>query len=159
MPWKAEAQLHQPRDLGTRWWQDVSFALRPHYSLRNSPWYPLDRSLDEYKSQSRDCTEVKTNPSHSVLHYTKWANPVSLQLILLQKLINKHLKTDINKQLATSCTCQHSIEIWYARHSNSSNDWLCIKIITAIFIDTSMTLYIFVRWYLFNCVPFKLLGQ
>jgi hypothetical protein len=47
-----KVRLHAFVDLGTKWRWVVTFTPRPLYPQRNSPWYPLDRSLGGPQSRS-----------------------------------------------------------------------------------------------------------
>jgi hypothetical protein len=50
-------------DLGTRWRGVVSFTLQPLYLQGKSPWYPLNRRLDEPQSRSGRGGEDKDFPA------------------------------------------------------------------------------------------------
>jgi hypothetical protein len=52
-------------DLGTRWRWVVSFTLRPLYSQRKSPWYPLDKRLVGPQSYHTKLSENLKGANHS----------------------------------------------------------------------------------------------
>jgi hypothetical protein len=54
-------------DLGTGWSCVVSFAPRPFYPQRKSPWYPLDRRLGGPQSRSGCGGEEKNSQPLPVL--------------------------------------------------------------------------------------------
>jgi hypothetical protein len=122
--WGSEGIAPRILELGTRWRWVVSFTPRPLYLQSKSPWYPLDRRMDEPQNRSGRCGEEKNSQSPPGIEPYNSACPIDRWLRTVKWLLSRRPDQDVSyKRFGGVLYHFHNYRLsirWWVKHKTST---------------------------------------